>query len=81
MSVRRDGSVIYLEGDCSVEQAEPLAGYLESETGLRVDVSQCRRLHSALVQALLRFKPEIEGVSEDSFIRNMITPALAAGGS
>ena len=81
MSVRRDGQVIHLEGDCSVEQAETLAGVLESETGAKVDVSQCRHLHSALVQALLRFKPQIEGVSENPFIRDMITPALTTSGA
>ena len=81
MSVRLDGSVIHLEGDCSVEQAETLAGLLESETGLKVDILQCRQLHSALVQALLRFKPEIEGVSENPFIRDMIMPALTTQGA
>ncbi len=81
MSVRRDGDIIRLEGDCPVEEAEALAALLDGQSGLTADLSRCRQLHSALVQALLRFRPPIRGEPEDWFVREMVLPALRAGGA
>jgi hypothetical protein len=78
MTVRREGAVIRLEGDCRVEEAETLTAFLENGGGWTVDVSQCRHLHAALVQALLRFGPMVQGVPENPFIRDMIVPILKA---
>ncbi len=79
MSVRRDGSVVYLEGDCPVQDAEALAAFLEERAGMTVDLSQCRQLHTALVQALLRFRPSVQGAPDSAFVRDTIIPALRAG--
>ena len=80
MTVRQEGPVIYLEGDCPIEQAEALAAILDSEDDFTVDMSQCRHLHTSLVQVLLRFRPKVDGgAPEDPFLRDMITPALKTG--
>jgi hypothetical protein len=78
MTVRRDGDVIRLEGDCPVEDAETLAALLEGSIGRAVDLSQCRAAHSAVVQALLRFRSKLQGTPESSFLREVIVPALRA---
>ena len=76
MSVFLDDGVIRLEGDCPVEEAETLVGLLQGACVSGADLSQCRHLHSALVQALLAFRVRIVGESQTPFIRDFVTPAL-----
>ncbi len=76
MSVTLDNGMIRLEGDCPVEEAETLVGLLQGAAASSVDFSQCRHLHSALVQALLAFRVRIVGESQTPFIRDFVTPAL-----
>ncbi len=80
MTLRLEGSIVYLEGDCTVDQAEPLAAALDNGA-LTVDLSQCQRLHSALAQALLRYRPTLQGASRVLFIRDVLAPALSAAES
>ncbi len=76
MSVRRDGERIRLEGDCHVEDAEPLLALLMENPGLSADLSACTRLHTAVAQVLLAFAPALEGESPDPFVRERVAPAL-----
>ena len=80
MSVRMEGEVIILEGDCGVEDAEPLVRALEGLSGRRVDLSRSRQLHSAVVQVLLYFQPLLEGGPEDGFLARFVLIALAESG-
>ena len=80
MSVRREGSVIHLEGDCPVEEAESLAALLEAGDGWTVDVALCRHLHTALAQALVRFAPKIVGEPDNRVLRELILPAIRVRG-
>lgn len=80
MTVLADDGIIRLEGVCGVEEAETLAALLEDGSFWQVDLSACVRLHSAVVQALLVFRPSPRGEpSEDVFIRDFIHPLLASG--
>lgn len=76
MSVIRDGDVIRLVGNCGVEDAEPLATHCSAAPGTPVDMTAAGQLHSAMVQALLDFKPAIRGVPADPFAAAWILPAL-----
>lgn len=80
MSVSVDNGVLRLQGDCQVEEAETLVGLLQSAGASSVDLSQCRHLHSALVQALLAFRVRIVGESQTPFIRDFVAPALDLAG-
>ena len=60
MTVRREDACVYLEGQCRVEDAEPLSAHLQSGAR-RVDVSGCDLMHASVFQALIAFKPEIQG--------------------
>lgn len=78
MSVRTDNGVIYLEGDCPVEEAEILVQALESIEDPLVDLTRCRHPHGAVVQVLLTFNPQLSGAPEDPFLRDHLAPALQA---
>ena len=77
MTIRAQGTLIHLEGSCGVEEAEVLAGLLEENRALTVDLTGCVHLHGALVQTLLLFRPRIQGDPSDKFLRDFILPALA----
>lgn len=76
MTVRLDKDVIHLEGGCGVEDAEPLASALETRMFERVNLSACRHLHSAVVQALLAFPCRLEGGPTEGFLAQYVLPAL-----
>jgi hypothetical protein len=76
MTVRLTGNVILLEGECRVEDAEPLLALLQANGDRIVDLAGTSRLHTAVVQVLLALSPETVGTSADPFIRDWIAPLL-----
>jgi hypothetical protein len=78
MTVRSDGDIIHLEGVCGVEEAETLAILFDENRPWEVDLSGCRHLHGAVIQALLTFRPKVRGeAAQDVFLKEFIHPALA----
>ncbi len=69
MTVRCDGTIIHLEGSCAVEEAETLAGLLEGNRALSVDLSGCRHLHGALVQTGAGARRRFACLQQDARIR------------
>lgn len=61
MTVRHESGVIYLEGDCGVEEAEPLLQALAESPDTVVDWSACGRLHTAVVQLILSTGVPVQG--------------------
>jgi hypothetical protein len=78
MSVRLDGMVIRLEGECRVEEAEPLLALLQEEAGREVDLGAAGPLHTAVVQVLFALRPRICAAPEDGFLAHWLLPLLAA---
>lgn len=76
MTLRIEDGIVYLEGACAVEEAELLVAAFESGGAAAVDLANCRHLHCAVVQTLLRFKPSVRGVSKAPFIRDFVAPAM-----
>ena len=76
MSVRLDGNVVVLEGQCRVEDAEPLLAWLQADQGRSVDVTKAEHLHAAVLQVLMVLRPDVQGIAGDAFLRDWITPAL-----
>jgi hypothetical protein len=75
VSVRRhDDGTIHLEGDCPVEDAEPLLELLQATPGARVDWRGCGRLHTAVVQVVLAVAPDCIGPCGDPFIGQWVDP-------
>ena len=54
MTVRRgDNGTIVLEGVCPVEDAEPLLQMLQTTPTAEVSWTQCRQLHTAVLQVII----------------------------
>lgn len=79
MSIVRDGDLVRLEGVCRVEDAEPLTVMLQTGPQLALDLSACEGLHTAVVQTLLAFAPEIRvGPPPGGFVAQHLLAALTA---
>jgi len=77
MSIRIEDDIAWLEGACSVADAEPLFAALRAGRVTTVDVSDCRGVHAAVAQTLMRFNVSIMGAAPDPFVRDFVAPALA----
>lgn len=77
MSVRQEGGVVFLEGDCPVEDAEPLLAALLGGGPPVVDWSGCASLHTAVLQVLLAVRPELRGSPGEAFLQKWVRPILA----
>lgn len=69
MTVRFEGGVVLLEGECLVEEAEILLEILQANPGSPVDWSGCRHAHTALIQVLMAARAVTQGDPEDEFLR------------
>ena len=76
MTIRIEGDIAYLEGDCGVAEAEPLYAALAGGRLQYADLSGCCVLHGAVVQALLRSGVGLRGRPRDPFVRDFVAPAL-----
>lgn len=76
MSIRLEGNRILLEGQCRVEDAEPLLGWLHADRSRIVDLADAEHLHTAVLQILLAMAPQIQGAGNNPFIRDWIAPSL-----
>ena len=79
MSVKLDGEIIRLEGRCHVEDAEPLLILLQDDPARRLDLSHAESLHTAVIQIMMAFRPQLIGESADIFVRDWIIPRVAGG--
>ncbi len=77
MSIRVDGAVIHLLGECRVEDDEPLLAALQGGTAVSVDLTDAGHLHAAVVQTLLALRPPLAGLPSDSFTTKWLVPLLA----
>jgi hypothetical protein len=76
MSVRFDGGLIILAGECGVEEAETLLNLIQANPGAAVDVGAAGAVHTALWQVLLALAPPVVGQAADPFVARWIIPAL-----
>ncbi len=77
MTIRVKGGVIYLEGSCPVEDAEPLLVALQAAATPIIDVARLERAHLAIAQLLIAAKPKIVGKPEPAFVREKLMPVIA----
>ena len=81
MSVRQQGAVLHLEGDCPVEDAEALMALLLAMTERQVDLAAAGALHTAVVQVLVALRPRLLNQPADPFLRAWLLPALLRAGA
>jgi hypothetical protein len=70
--------VILLEGVCPSEDSEILLQALLEHPGAVVDWSGCASAHTAVIQVLLAFKPELTGRPAGTALRDWVAPAMMA---
>ena len=82
MSVRLDGGIIRLEGDCRAEDAETLVALVQAGPARTVELAAAGHLHAAVVQVLLALRPPVTGPAGDPFVQAWLAPLFrqAAGG-
>lgn len=75
MSVRRgeDGTAIILDGNCPVEEAEPLLQLLQATPTASLDWRQCTHLHTAVLQVILAARPPLIGPCGDAWVQRWVT--------
>ena len=74
MSVRRhDNGTILLEGNCPVEDAEPLLRLLQADPAAPLDWNACDYLHTAVMQVILAARPEQVGDCGDPWVRRWLS--------
>lgn len=78
MSLQIVGNTVHLQGECRVEDAEPLLRHLQADSSRIVDVSGAAMLHTAVVQVILALRPPVSGSSNDPFLRDWVLPLLNA---
>jgi hypothetical protein len=76
MTVRFEDGVIFLSGECRVEDAEALASLLSAQPARRIDISAAAGLHTAVVQILVAFEPALLGTPSDLFLQQWILSIL-----
>jgi hypothetical protein len=76
MSARLDGNIILLEGQCRVEDAEPLLGWLQADSSRVVDLTDAEHLHAAVFQILMALRPPIREGEKDAFVQDWLIPIL-----
>ncbi|GIH99857.1 hypothetical protein [Planobispora takensis] len=65
-----------ITGTLTVEEVEPLAGWLRSTDRPRVNLRGCTHLHTGALQLLLFFRPTVVSRPLDPFLSTHIMPLL-----
>jgi hypothetical protein len=77
MTVRRsDNNTLVLEGVCPVEDAEPLLQMLQNMPAAGIDWTQCRQLHTAVLQVILASDTPLIGPCGDAWAAEWLGPEL-----
>ncbi|MGQ9369624.1 hypothetical protein [Azospirillum sp. ST 5-10] len=76
MAIHYDGTVARLEGDCSVEEALPLAEWLAANPGGGLDLARCTGLHTAVLQVLMAARAPLAAPPEEPFLARWVRPLL-----
>lgn len=76
MPIRFEGRTARFDGACAVDEAMPLAEWLEGTEAPRIDLASCTALHTALLQVLLAARPALAAEPEDAFLRAWVAPLL-----
>lgn len=72
MSVRVGEDAIFLEGNCIVEDAEPLLSALLDCPDHVIDVTGVAKAHLAVVQLIHAVGRSIRGRSDDAFVSSVM---------
>jgi hypothetical protein len=81
LTIRRsDKGTVVLDGVCAVEDAEPLLQMLQATPGAEIDWTQCRQLHTAVLQVIMASGNALVGPCGDVWIEQWLAPKLPQKG-
>ncbi len=69
--------LLFFEDQCTVEEAESFVEWLKSTKDPQINLENLEYMHTALVQSILYFKPEISAMPGDDFYKDLITEYLS----
>lgn len=76
MPIRFEGETARFDGACTVDEAIPLAEWMEATDAPRVDLGPCTGLHTALLQVLMAARATVAADPEDAFLKAWVAPLL-----
>ena len=76
MTMDYSGDIAVVAGVASVEDAEGLLQWLQSQPAPRVDLAACTHVHAACLQALMAAAPAISDWPADAETRAWLEAAL-----
>jgi hypothetical protein len=76
-----DDGVVVLEGVCPVEDAEALLRLLQTRPAAALDWTQCRQLHTAVLQVVLASGLVPLGPCGDTLVGQWLAPKLSPKGN
>ncbi|WP_029006969.1 hypothetical protein [Azospirillum halopraeferens] len=76
MPIRFDGTTARFEGDCTVEEALPLAEWLTATPDGLLDLGTCTALHTAVLQVLMAAGRPVTTTPADPFLARWVIPAI-----
>ena len=82
MTIRRsDNGMLLLDGVCQVEDAEALLQLLQTVPTAALDWTQCRQLHTAVLQVVLASGTVPAGPCGDAWVEQWLAPKLPQKGT
>ena len=79
--LRSDDGTVVLDGVCAVEDAEPLLQRLQATPAASVDWTQCRQLHTAVLQVIMASGGSPMGPCGDVWVEQWLAPKLPQKGT
>ena len=74
--LRSDDGTVVLDGVCAVEDAEPLLQMLQATPAASVDWTQCRQLHTAVLQVIMVSGNSPIGPCGDVWVQQWLAPKM-----
>jgi hypothetical protein len=82
LTIRRsDDGIVVLDGVCAVEDAESLLQMLQATPDALVDWTQCRKLHTAVLQVIIASGRSPIGPCGDAWVQQWLVPKLPQKGT
>ena len=72
MAIEFNDAVVKFEGHCRLEEASALFEWLEQTPAAKIDLTDCERIHTAILQILMVAKPELLASPANPFLKQWL---------
>jgi hypothetical protein len=74
MPIRFTKNVAYLEGECDMDDVEPLLEWFREHPKGKVNLKECQFLHTAVLQILMAVRPAVTVMPADEALSRWMPP-------